>query len=177
MNHYVQRVCVRVMCKPQLAPLAQQMNPESPTGQTLHPQTTCDTASVAGLAEKVVILNADANLFLKQKGNCQQGIFLFCFSCCKHWFTYICFERPLWGQAELELEDLPCWLAWPEITQTHQYANSSSLMGWTVIEHAHFVKTSRPKRGQKEAPSVAAENFQGRKSRAEEVPARVRAVY
>lgn len=73
MNHYVQRVCVRVMCKPQLAPLALQMNPESRTGQTLHPQTTCDVASVAGPAEKVVILNA--NLFLKQEGKCQQGFF------------------------------------------------------------------------------------------------------
>lgn len=50
-------------------------------------------------------------------------------------------------------------------------------MGWTAIEHVRFVKTSRPKRGQRAAPSVAAEYFQGSKSHAEEVPARVRAVY
>lgn len=75
MNHYVQRVCVRVMCKPQLAPLALQVNPESHTGQMLCPQTTHDIVLVVGLADKVALLNANANLFLKQKGNCQQVIF------------------------------------------------------------------------------------------------------
>lgn len=75
MNHCVQRVCVRVVCEPQLAPLALQMNPESPTGQMLCPQTTCDIALVVGLADKVELLNANANLFLKQKGNCQQVTF------------------------------------------------------------------------------------------------------
>lgn len=51
------------------------MNPESRTGQMLCPQTTCDIVLVVGLADKVALLNANANLFLKQKGNCQQVIF------------------------------------------------------------------------------------------------------
>lgn len=75
MNHYVQRVCVRVMRKLQLAPLALQVNPESRTGQMLCPQTTRDIVLVIGLADKIALLNANANLFLKQKGNCQQVIF------------------------------------------------------------------------------------------------------
>lgn len=61
---------MEVARKPQLAPLALQMNPESRTGQMLCPQKTCDNVLVAGLADEVVLLNANANLFLKQKGNC-----------------------------------------------------------------------------------------------------------
>jgi len=53
MNHCVQRVSARVMCKPQQAPLALQMNPESRVGQMLCPQTTCDIALAVGLADKV----------------------------------------------------------------------------------------------------------------------------
>lgn len=74
MNHYVQRICVRVMCKPQLAPLALQMNPEPCIEQVLCPQTTRDNALVAELADKVVFLDANKNLFLKQKENCKHVI-------------------------------------------------------------------------------------------------------
>lgn len=61
MNLYVQRVCGREMCKPQLALLALQMNSESCAGQMLCPQATCNISLVVETAEKVVVLKANAN--------------------------------------------------------------------------------------------------------------------
>lgn len=61
MNLCVQRVCGREMYKPQLAPLALQMNSESCAGQMLCPQATHNISLVVETAEKVMLLNANAN--------------------------------------------------------------------------------------------------------------------
>lgn len=61
MNLCVQRVCGREMYKPQLAPLALQMNSESCAGQMFCPQATCNISLVVETAEEVMLLNANAN--------------------------------------------------------------------------------------------------------------------
>lgn len=81
MNLYVQRVCGREMCKPQLALLALQMNSESCAGQMLCPQATCNISLVVETAEKVVVLKANANFPQNKKVPVNKLVFvLFFFS-------------------------------------------------------------------------------------------------
>lgn len=52
------------------------MNPESCAGQVLYPQTTHDNALVVGLANKVVFLDTNKNLFSEAERKLQTSGFI-----------------------------------------------------------------------------------------------------